>query len=945
MKHRVLQAACVVTLGAAVCRVGAAQQVPAVTVSTQAADTLPADPRVTVGVLENGLRYYIRANGRPEQRAELRLVVNAGSVLEDDDQRGLAHFVEHMAFNGTRHFPKQELVDYLELIGMRFGPDLNAFTQFDETVYMLTVPTDSAVILEQAFQILEDWAQHQLFDSLEIERERGVVLEEWRLGQGAGSRMRDKQLPILFRGSRYAVRLPIGERDVLETFDHEALKRYYARWYRPDLMAVVAVGDFDVEAIEGLIRQHFEPLAVPEEPAARPVYGVPDHEGTLFAIATDAEATNSQIAVYFKQALRPAGTVADYRQALVEALYNQMLSQRLFELTQTAEPPYLGAFSGQGRIVRSKEVYMLAALVQEGGLITGLEALLTEAERVARYGFAASELDRAKTELLRGLEQAYDERENTDSRMHVAEYLRHFLEGEPFPGIEYEFALTGELLPTIGLAEVNRLASEWITEGNRAVLVNAPEKEGLQTPNEAALTAVFLDVAARPIEPYEDAVADVPLVADMPAAGRVVRQESVEEVGLTIWELANGARVLLKPTDFKDDEILFDAWSPGGTSLAADESYVAATTAAGVVRTSGAGAFTLVELDKALAGRAASVRPYVSSLYEGLSGSASPQDIETLFQLIYLYVTAPRRDSTLFASYQTRIKASLENRSASPEIAFWDTVDVVLSQHHFRRRPPTAALYDEMDLDESLAFYRDRFADAGDFTFVFVGRFDPDSLRPLVEAYLGSLPSIDREESWRDEGIEPPTGVIRRTVQRGVEPKSLTVLAFTGGFEYTNENRYVLRSLDEVLQIRLRERLREDLGGTYGVGVRSSAVPVPTAEYSIFIEFGSAPERVEELVGVVFQQLDSLGREGPTDEELDKVKEAQRRARETRLRQNGFWLSLLLLYDRYGLELADVGRFEALVESLDARMIQEAARRYLRPDNYVEVTLYPETMN
>jgi zinc protease len=306
----------------------------------------------------------------------------------------------------------------------------------------------------------------------------------------------------------------------------------------------------------------------------------------------------------------------DYRQALVEALYNQMLSQRLFELTQTAEPPYLGAFSGQGRIVRSKEVYMLAALVQEGGLITGLEALLTEAERVARYGFAASELDRAKTELLRGLEQAYDERENTDSRMHVAEYLRHFLEGEPFPGIEYEFALTGELLPTIGLAEVNRLASEWITEGNRAVLVNAPEKEGLQTPNEAALTAVFLDVAARPIEPYEDAVADVPLVADMPAAGRVVRQESVEEVGLTIWELANGARVLLKPTDFKDDEILFDAWSPGGTSLAADESYVAATTAAGVVRTSGAGAFTLVELDKALAGRAASVRPYVSSLYE-----------------------------------------------------------------------------------------------------------------------------------------------------------------------------------------------------------------------------------------------------------------------------------------------------------------------------------------
>jgi zinc protease len=945
MKHRVPQAACVVILGVAVCRFGAAQQEPALTVTTAPSDSLPVDPRVRVGMLPNGLRYYIRANGRPERRAELRLVVDAGSVLEDDDQRGLAHFVEHMAFNGTRHFPKQELVDYLEGIGMQFGPDLNAFTRFDETVYLLTVPTDSAPILEQAFQILEDWAQHQLFDSLEVERERGVVLEEWRLGRGAGSRMRDQQLPVLFQGSRYAERLPIGERQVLETFDHEALERYYRRWYRPDLMAVVAVGDFDVEVIEGLIVEYFERLPTPAEPSGRAAFAVPDHDGTLFAIATDPEATNSQIAVYFKQPLRPVGTVGAYRRRLVETLYNRMLNQRLFELTQAAEPPYVGALSGQGRIVRTKEVYMLGALVREGGLLTGLEAVLTEAERAARHGFTASELDRAKAELRRSLEQAFDERQNTESATYAAEYLAHFLEGDPFPGIEYEFALTEELLPTIGLEEVNRLPAACITAGNRVVLVNAPAKEGLETPDEAALTAVFEAVAAKALEPYEDVAADVPLVTALPAPGPVVREGRVEEVELVIWELANGVRVLLKPTDFKDDEILFDAWSPGGTSLASDESYVAATTAAGVVRSSGVGDFTLVELDKVLAGKAAQVRPYVSSLYEGLSGSASPQDVEIMFQLIHLYVTAPRRDSTLFASYRSRLKASLENRSVSPEVAFWDTVDVVLSQHHVRRRPPTAALYDEMDLDESLRFYRERFGDAGDFTFVFVGRFDPDSLRPLVETYLGSLPSRGRKETWRDEGIDPPVGVIRRAVERGVEPKSLTALVFTGGFEFTNESRYLLRSLQEVLQIRLRERLREDLSGTYGVTVQSSAVPVPDGEYSIFIQFGSAPERVEELVRVVFRQLDSLATVGPTEVELAKVKEGQRRARETRLRENGFWLSLLLLYDRYELDFADVGRFESLVQSLDARMIQEAAQRYLRSDNYIQVTLYPEMTN
>ncbi|MEE8192701.1 MAG: insulinase family protein [Gemmatimonadales bacterium] len=940
MKRSIFLALGLAALGGAVC-VPAVAQEGALQVGLD--DSLPADPAVTTGTLANGVRFYIRANGRPEARAELRLVVNAGSVLEDDDQRGLAHFVEHMAFNGIRHFPKQELVNYLEGIGMRFGPDLNAFTSFDETVYMLTVPTDSAELLSTAFQILEDWAWGQLFDSLEVEKERGVVLEEWRLGRGASSRMRDEQFPILFQGARYAERLPIGEPEVLEAFSHEALERYYETWYRPDLMAVVAVGDFDVATVEGLIREHFERIPVPATPLERLLYEVPDHAGTLFAIATDAEATNSQVSVYFKQPVRPTGTLRDYRRDLVEALYNQMLNQRLFELTQQAEPPFLGGFSGQGQIVRTKEVYVLGALVPEGGIPVGLATLLTEAERIAQHGFTASEFERAKRELLRGMEQTYAERQNRQSRIYASEYVQNFLGGEPFPGIAYELDLTRDLLPGIGVAEVNALASQWVTDENRVVMVNAPEKEGLETPSEAILRQVFAAVGASSIEPYEDEVTDAPLLAETPRGASVVREERVEEVDLTIWELANGVRVLLKPTDFKDDEILFDAWSPGGTSLVSDEDYMAARTAAEIIGLGGVGEFSLVEMDKALAGQVVSVSPYVTGLFEGISGQVSPQDVETLFQLIYLYFTQPREDSTAFASYQSRVIAGLENRSASPEAEFWDTVSVTLTQHHFRRRPPSAELYAEMDLGTSVAFYRDRFADAGDFTFVFVGSLDLDSIRPLVETYVGGLPSIGREETWRDVGLRPPSGEITKAVHRGVEPKSLTLVAYTGDFEYTRRERYALATLGTLLEMRLRERLREEMGGTYSVQVRTFSQLHPHGEYGAYIQFGSDPERVDELLDVVVWQIDSLRTVGPTEEELAKVAQTQRRQWETSLERNGTWVDALMRYSRNGLDYREIAAYEELVSSLDSDVIRDAARRYLSGENRVRVTLYPES--
>ncbi|MEE8572231.1 MAG: insulinase family protein [Gemmatimonadota bacterium] len=907
------------------------------------ASPLPVDPGVVVGQLDNGMRYYIRANERPEKRAELRLVVNAGSVLEDEDQRGLAHFLEHMAFNGTEHFEKQELIDYLQFIGMRFGADVNAYTGFDETVFMLTVPTDSTEIVETAFQILEDWAHGIAFDSVEVEKERGVVLEEWRLGQGARARIRDQQFPVLFRGSLYAERLPIGEPEVLETFDHATLKRFYSDWYRPDLMAVVAVGDFDPEWIRELIHRHFDGLRGPEISRPRPQVPVPGHEETLYSIATDPELTLSNVSVTWKLPLSEQSTHADYRRSFVESAYNSMFNFRLFEITQaSADPPFLGAGSGNGRFVRAAEVYQVGATVKDGEIARGLERVLIEAERVDRHGFIESELERQKADVLRSYERSYTERHKRESSRLASEYMRAFLEGEPIPGIEYEYALARRFLPDITLEEVNAVGREWIRDTDRVILAASPEKDGVAVPDETVLAAVFGAARTASIEPWEDATSDEPLLAELPEPGRVVHREEIAELGVQIWRLSNGARVILKPTDFKEDEVLFSGRSPGGTSLATDAEYESASWGATLVSIGGVSAFSAVDLQKKLAGKVVSVGPSISELREGMFGSASPKDLETLFQLVYLYFTAPRRDETAFQSFRSRMHTVLANRGANPEAVYGDTVGAVMAQYHPRYLPPTAAMLDKIDLDKALDFYRARFSDAGDFTFTFVGSFDPEELLPLVERYLAALPSTGREESWRDVGVEPPSGLVRRTVRKGLEPKGRQSLIFTGDFEFNRENRYTLQSMMEVLRNMLRETLREDMGGTYGVSAYGSGSREPRERYSVRIAFGADPERLDELTEAALAAIDSLARHGASDENLAKIKETQRRQRETDLRENGFWLSVLDVYDRNDEDLRLILDYDRLVEELSAEAIGDAAALYFDMDNYVEVRLVPE---
>ena len=912
-----------------------------ITRSAELRAALPHDPALVSGVLPNGLRYYIRANDTPRKRAELRLVINTGSVLEDDDQRGLAHMVEHMAFRGTEDFGDLSLTRSLESIGIRFGPDINASTNFDETIFMLTVPTDSAGLLETGFRILENWAHKISFDSAQVERERPVVIEEWRLRQGAGARMKEKQLPFLFSGSRYASRQPIGERRILETFDHATLRRFYTDWYRPDLMAVVAVGDFDAATVENLVTTYFSGIRPSPAPRQRVAYDVPPNVSPQLSVVSDVEATGTAISIYHRTATRQRRTVADFRRLLVDELFTSMLNERLFELTLRPASPFVAASSGTTQLGRAVAAFTLSAQVADTGVEQGLEALIAEIRRIRKFGFTTPELDTARRKLLRAFDHSDAERNRSFSARYANQYVSDFLIGEPATSDHDDFLLASRLLPAISLTDVGRVAEDWAL-AKPTVLVSSPQGSTLNAGAIVRIRDILAGSGNQRLTPYVTSRSDEALSPARPVPGSIIAESSIGELNVTRWTLSNGIRVILKPTDFKSDQILFTAYSPGGSSLLPDEEYYGARGATLAVELSGVGRLGAVELQKALAGKLASVQPYVGAFQEGMSGSGSPRDLRTVFELIYLYFTAPRLDTTAFNAYRTRAKVSLAHRAASPEVAFADTLTATLTQNSYRSRPLTSDLIDSLDLRKSFAFYKERFADAGDFTFVFVGGFHPDSIRPLVETWLGGLPSQGRRESWNTVSERVPDGVVERVVRRGTEPKSHTRIVFTGPFEFTRQNRYALGSLADVLAIKLRETLREELGGTYGVSVSASTASVPDSSYTFSIDFGAAPERLEALTHAVFAQIDTLARFGIAPSYVANVRASHRRSRETILRQNETWLQLLALYDQAGWDPRQIQEFDSLVEGLSTESLSEAARLYLRLDSYVRVSLYPE---
>jgi zinc protease len=903
--------------------------------------TVPVDPRITVGTLPNGLRYYIRKNRQPQGRAELRLAVNAGSILEDDDQRGLAHFVEHMSFNGTQHFPKRDVIGFLQSIGVRFGAHINANTSFDQTVYELQIPTDKPEIIDRSFLILEDWAHAVTFDPEEVEKERGVILEEWRTGLGAGARMLDAQLPVLLQGSRYADRLAIGKPEIIRSFTYDRLKKFYTDWYRPDLMAVVAVGDFDPAAIESLIKSHFGSIPNPPSARARPLYDIPDHPGTRYTIATDPEATITTVSVSSMMAARDQTTVGAYRQQTIERIFAGLLSSRLAEIAQKPDAPFLDAQTNRGIFVQTAEATTLGALVTDGGVERGLAALFTEADRVARFGFTQTELDRYRLAYMKRFEELAASNEEHTSESLADEFIRNFMQREPIPGIAYENGLVQRFLPEITLADVNGLARDWVPDRNRVVAVNAPTKAGVTVPDAAALAAVIKSAGGANLTAYVDTVSSRPLVDAPPKPGSIANAVT-KEGGTTEWTLSNGVRVVLNPTTFKQDEILFRAFSPGGTSLADDRDFVAAETAEQVVPQGGLGTLNAIDLGKKLAGKAAFVRPDIDEMSEGLNGRALRRDLETMFQLIYLTFVQPRGDPDAFRAMVGQLSAALANREAQPDAAFEDALTGAVTQNHPRARRLNAELVRQMNLDKSLAFYKSRFADASDFTFVFVGSFDLPTIKPFVEQYLASLPALKRKEAGRDVGIRPPAGVVEKDVVKGRTPKSQVGLIFTGPFQNNQRNRVIFQAMANMLSGNLQRVLREDLGGTYGVSVVPSYTKQPVEEYRLTISFACDPARTQDLVKALFAVIDDFKASGPSGGQVADAQATLRRDLETDSRDNAYLLNNLAYAYQYGEPIVDATTLRALYAQLSVGLLRDAARTYLDTSRYVKVVLMPE---
>ncbi len=905
---------------------------------------IPKEAAITTGVLDNGMHYYIRESGEPANRAELRFVVNAGSVLETDAQSGLAHFLEHMAFNGSAHFQKQQLLAFMQSIGMQIGTGVNATTSFDETIYELEVPTDNPAYMEVAFQIMQDWAIGLTIDPVEVENERGVVIEEWRSNQGVQSRIMERQLPVLLKDSRYVERPPIGKPENLRTFDIEELRSFYRDWYRPDLIAVVAAGDFETADIEALVHKYFDAIPAAVDPKERTVYTVPEQPGTDYVITADREVPITQVAVMHKKRAMEDWTLGRYREWIVEQLFDAMMNARLSELTQQADSPFLNAGSGSSNTVRPLSTYMLFAAVPENGVPRALEALLLEAERVTQLGFSSAELERNKVALMRFWDQQYNDRTNRDSTSHAAELIRSYLTGEATPGAAWEYALNVRFLGEITVDEVNKFAANWLAPKNRVVSVTMPQKPGLVPPTEDELRAVVESVSGTEMTAREETLSDGDLLPVIPQGTPVVSTQTLQG-GLTEWVLGNGIRVILKPTDFRQDEILFAGFSSGGTSLASDTDYVTASSAVSVIANGGVGDFNAIDLQRKLTGSLVSVAPYISEFEEGVRGGGSPTDLETMMQLIYLRMTAPRADATAFDIFQAQTRTALQNRDLNPAIVFEDAFNKLLFQDHPRRQPPTAEAFAQVDLDQSLRFYEERLGDATGFTFVFVGNIDPERLQPFVETYLGGLPTSGKQESWRDTGVRYPQGIVEDTLRRGLEPQAQTRIAFTSTFPVRdNYARARFAAVTEILQGRLNGVMREQMGGTYGVQVTPQMSWLPVENAGIFITFNSAPERVDELTAALFAEIDRLKAVGPGERELEETRQYFRRNHETSIEQNSFWLLQLTQAVSMGVEplARHILEQPVVIDLLTTADVREAARQVLDTSNYVSLTMLPE---
>jgi len=909
-------------------------------------EKLPLDPQVKIGKLENGLTYYIRQNKKPEKKVELRLVVNAGSINEDDDQQGLAHMAEHMAFNGTTNFKKNEIVSFLQDIGVGFGNDLNAYTAFDETVYILPIPTDKPGNIEKGFQVLEDWAHNVTYLDEDIDNERAIILEESRSGKGANDRMFKQIYPKLFEGSKYASRLPIGKEEIIKNFKHDAIKRFYKDWYRPDLMAVIVVGDIDPAQAEKLVRKHFSGLTNPANARKREYARVPPYSTSTAMVVTDKEATSYMVGINYPAFhLEPMTTVGHYRHHLIKGVFLNLLNQRLQELTQKENPPFVFASVDFDSYARGYGAFSGFAASGTNDPKKALAALTEEIERVERYGFTEAELDRAKKSLLAFYERNYNNRDKNESVNYVEEYVRHFLQQDAVPGIEKEYEYVQAMMPAITLQEVNAMVNRFKDQENRFVFLMGPEPSGTtQLPGEQDLLALVSATSKADIKPYEEKAVASELLRTMPKAGKVVSRSSDKVLGTTELKLSNGVTVTLKPTTFKNDQVLMASTRPGGKNLYGVNDKFNAEFLPGIIVAMGAGEFSPVDLRKALAGKSVGVNLTFNNLSEGIRGNSTVKDLETMFQLAHLYLTQPRKDTSLFRSFIQRNKAQYANIGANPEAVFFDTLYKTLFQNHPLAPVvvPHSDYFDKVNLDRVLAIYKERFGNAYGMNFVFTGSFKEEEIIPLIEKYIASLPASEKQFGFADNKVRPLTGRKTLTLNKGKEQKSMIIAVYTGEAPYSEDLELKVHALSEVLNIRIIEELREKIQGIYGGGSYASLTKHPYAKYEFMVQLPCGPEKVDTLLKAVKKEFEMMAKHGPDTSYLNKVKRQWIEQYKTDIQDNNTWLNQLLNYKLRGGNPDRFINYEKYVEQLKPADVQQAARLIFNGKNELVTILWPE---
>ena len=906
-------------------------------------DVIPFDAAVKSGTLPNGLKYYVRRNARPANRVLLRLAVKTGSLDEADDQQGLAHVLEHMGFNGSAHFKPGELISYFESFGARLGPHVNAQTGFEDTIYMLDLPADKPDVVERGFTAFADFAGGLTLDPKEIDKERGVVIEEWRGGLGAGSRIRDKQIPVLFYKSRYAERLPIGKPEILKSFSPARLRAFYDAFYRPDLMAVVAVGDMDEARLEGMIKSAFGGLKARTPSATARKVEVPLHKETLISVVTDPEITQSSVSLVRKRPRSSSDKVADYRRSLVRQLFEQMLNDRLDELSRRSDAKFLGAGMFSGGLSKDVETVSLGANVQDGKIVEGLTAVALEAKRAREFGFGPGEFDRAKKWMTAFYERAYTERDKTESGSFAQEYVNHFLEGEPSPGIAYEYKLVQQLLPGITVEEVVALGKSLLADDSRVVLATSPQKAGISVPTDAELKAAIAGVETTAVTPWKDTTVTRAIVERKPEPAAITSTRKVDEVGLTIVTFANGVEAWLKPTDFKNDQVVFALQARGGTSLAPPSDFVEASLASTYVTLSGAAGLKALDIQNLLAGKIASASPFVSLSTHGFSGSAVPAQLETGLQLLYARFTEPGDDPEAFELMKRQLGAYVANRLDDPGTVFVDKIEEINTSGHYTSKPMTLERVNSLNREKMLQFYKERFANAADFTFFMVGAFKPDEALPLLQRYIGGLPSKGTVSSnYKDVGIAFPSTTKTEKVEKGREPKSETLISFFADppGDDPMEMERALAATD-VLEIALRDILREELGQTYNVSVGLAQSLPQRGGGHVQVSFGAAPENIEKMTARVMQEIERLKKEGPGEDLLNRAKETARQNYETQLKTNGYWLARFQAVKMWGQDPVMIAHRVERINALTAASVQEAFRKYFPTARSTAITLGP----